>query len=128
MHGFVNKKNVETSKVSFKHCIDYVDHNYKPQLLSRMVDEFTKTGQLPNSTPLRPLATQTDDIESIALERTGADKIDDFQVMQSIMDNIDGLESQRATKMKAYQEAVEKDKNAKRQKLLDDLKNLDKPE
>ena len=123
MWKFVNKKNVETSKVSFKHCKDYVDHRYKPQLVSKMVDEFTRTGQLPMSTPLKPLETATEDLDSFSPEYGGADKIDGYLDVQSIMDKVDNLENKKKFQTEKYNEELKKAKAAERQKLLDELKS-----
>ena len=124
MYKFVNKKNVETSKVSFKFCPDYVDRAVKPRLLSDMVDEYTRTGQLPNTCPLRPLHTATEDLDSFSPEYGGADKIDVYNDVQSMMDNIDRLESEKKTKTSKLKEEVAKLKSSERKKLLDELKNM----
>lgn len=124
MYKFINKKNIETSEVSFKHCRDYVDHAVKPRLLSDMIDEYTRTGQLPNTCPLRPLQTATEDLDSFSPEYGGADKIDVYNDVQQMMDNIDRLENEKKTKTAKLKEEVEKLKSSERKKLMDELKNM----
>ena len=122
MYKFANKTNVKTSQVSFKHCPDLVDHGSKPRLVSSMVTEYSKTGQLPNSCPLRRLETETDDIDSFSPEYGGSDKIDSFNDVQHMMDRIENLESEKKSRTAKLKEEISKMKLAERKKLLDELK------
>lgn len=121
MYGFVNKDNVKTSKASFKNCPCYVNKAYKPQLVSSMVEEFTKTGQLPNSSPLPSLNTYTEDLDSLSPEVPGGDNIDSYVRAQQIMDFAENAEQQYKTAKEKYDKAV---KDAKEAELQDRLKQL----
>ena len=124
MYGFVNKKNVASSKVSFKDCPCYINKSYKPQLVSSMVEEFTKTGQLPNSSPLQALNTFTEDIDSLSPEVPGGDNIDNYIRAQEVMDFAEIAENKYNKAKKDYDKAVKELKDAE---FREKLKNVSSP-
>ena len=111
MHKFVNKVNVRSSVVDFSFCPDYVNQSSRPRLVSDMVDEATKTGQLPNSSFLSPLSTYTEDIDSLDVEVVGDDKIDSYGRAQAVMDFVDRKEKEVKSKKDALKEASDKAEN-----------------
>lgn len=105
MHKYVNKENVRSAVVDFSFCPDYVNQASRPRLVSDMVDEATKTGQLPNSSFLPPLNTYTEDIDSLDLEAVGDDKIDSYARAQAVMDFVDKKEKEVKSQKDALAEA-----------------------
>lgn len=124
MYKFVNHDNLKSSKIDFSMCVDYVDQRHRPKLVSEMVDEFTRTGQLPNTTPLRPLQTQTDDIESFSPEYGGSDKIDSYIDVQNVMSMAEGLENRKKEQSEKLQTEISKQKAASRQKIIDEARQV----
>lgn len=112
MFGFVNKKNVASSEVSFKNCPCYINKSYKPQLVSSMVEEFTKTGQLPNSSPLQVLNTFTEDIDSLSPEVPGGDNIDSYIRAQEVIDFAESAENKYKKAKEEYDKTVKEAKEA----------------
>ena len=111
-----------TPGIDFSCCTDYVNQSHKPALLSEMVSEFEKTGQMPSISPLRPLQTETEDIESFSPETPGGDKIDSVLSLQRVMDNIDNLDAIRKDKTEKLRQQVAELKKNQRKSLFDELK------
>lgn len=117
-----NFKKPCTPGIDFSSCIDYVNQSHKPALLSEMVSEFERTGQMPNLSPLRPIDTETEDIESFSPETPGGDRIDSVLSLQRVMDTIDSLDSSRKDKTEKLRQQVAELKKNQRKSLFDELK------
>lgn len=124
MHKYVNMDNVNSCRVSFKGQKSLVNSAYKPKLLSEMVAEAQKTGQLPFSSPLSVLDTYTDNIDAISPEVLGDDKIDSLQRSEQVMSMIESLEDKKKRQEEEYQKAV---KAAEDEKLKDFLSKNQPP-
>lgn len=127
MHNYVNKENVKTSHVSFRFSKAYVNQSYRPRLLSDMVDEATRTGQLPNVCPLPPLKTETEDIDSLSPETPNGDKIDGYNRSLEIMNYAEEMESKYKAKKSEYEKVLAEEKKKSLQKDFEDFQKSNPP-
>lgn len=111
-----------TPGIDFSYCTDYVNQSHKPALLSEMVSEFERTGQMPSLSPLRPINTETEDIDSFSPETPGGDKVDSVLSLQRVMDTIDNLDGIRKDKTEKLRKQVSELKRNQRKSLFDELK------
>lgn len=109
--------------VDFRNCPCYVSRNERPRLLSDMVAEAEKTGQMPTSTPLSPLQTFTEDIDSFELSNSGDDRISSYLRSVKVMDMIDNLDQKKKDALQKYHDAMKMHRDAERAALLESLKN-----
>ena len=124
MHKYVNMDNVNSCRVSFKGQKSLVNSAYKPKLLSEMVAEAQKTGQLPFSSPLSVLDTYTDNIDAISPEVLGDDKIDSLQRSEQVMSMIESLEDKKKIQEEEYQKAVNAAEDEKLRNFLSKNQSL----
>lgn len=127
MHNYVNIENVKTSHVSFRFSKAYVNQSYRPRLLSDMVDEATRTGQLPNVSPFPPLKTETEDINSLSPEIPNGDKIDGYNRSVEIMNYAEEMESKYKAKKADYEKAVAEEKKKSRQRDFEEFQMTNPP-
>ena len=127
MHGYVNKENVKTSHVSFRFSKAYVNQSYRPRLLSDMVDEATRTGQLPNVSPFPPLKTETEDIDSLSPETPNGDKIDGYNRGLEIIDYAEEMESKYKSTRSDYEKVLVDEKKKSRLKDFEEFQKANPP-
>ena len=127
MFGYVNKENVKTSHISFRFAKAYVNQSYRPRLLSDMVDEATRTGQLPNVSPFSPLKTETEDIDSLSPETPNGDKIDGYNRSVEIMNYAEEMENKYKSKKSEYEKVVAEEKKKSRQKDFEEFQKSNPP-
>ena len=127
MFGFVNKENVKSSHISFRFAKAYVNQSYRPRLLSDMVDEATRTGQLPNVSPFSPLKTETEDIDSLSPETPNGDKIDGYSRSVEIMNYVEEMENKYKSKKTEYEKVVAEEKKKSRQKDFEEFQKANPP-
>lgn len=127
MHNYVNKENVKSSHISFRFSKAYVNQSYRPRLLSDMVDEATRTGQLPNVSPFPPLKTETEDIDSLSPETPNGDKIDGYNRSVEIMNFAEEMESRYKSKKAEYEKLVADEKKKSRQRDFEEFQKANPP-